>query len=143
MQRKQGSRPLSAEAAKAVADKVIESAKVTKKVPAVGDVEGQTKAVAGALASALMTATEVPIHVLKPVVGDLAAQLVALGVRQTKHVDPDAVHAPTWIVDGVRDHAVRLPDPPKHTEGEPVVARTAVAPAVPRRISRATRAVRR
>lgn len=134
---------LTPESAKALADKVIESSVVPKKVPRVDDVEAQTKAVGGALASALLTATEMPLHMLQPVVGDLAAQLVALGIRQTKHVDPEAIHAPHWITDGVRQESIKLPDPPKHTEAEPVVARTAEAPTPPKRIAKHARAVKR
>jgi hypothetical protein len=126
-----------------LADKVIDNHFVPKKVPAVNDIDGQTKAVGGALASALLTATEIPVHVLQPVVGELAAQLVALGIRQTKHVDPEALHAPTWITDGVRQESVKLPDPPQHTEAEPVVARTAEAPKRPKRIAAHARAVPR
>jgi hypothetical protein len=134
---------LSPESAKALADKVIDSHVVPKKVPAVDDVDGQTKAVGGALASALLTATEMPLHMLQPVVGDLAAQLVALGIRQTEHVDLEAVHAPAWITDGVRQESIKLPDPPKHTEAPPVVARTDEAPQPPKRIKAHARAVKR
>jgi hypothetical protein len=125
-----------------VADKVIDAGVIPKKIPAVDDVDAQTKAVGGALASALLTATEMPIHMLQPVVGDLAAQLVALGIRQTEHVDPAAIHAPGWITDGVRQESVKLPDPPQHTEAEPVVARTTQAPKPPKRITHAARAVK-
>lgn len=134
---------LTPESAKALADKTIESAVIPKKIPAADDIDGQTKAVGGALASALLTATEMPLHLLQPVVGDLAAQLVALGIRQTDLIDPQAVHAPAWITDGVRQKSVKLPDPPKHTEAEPVVARTAVAPKCPKRVPNSARAVRR
>jgi hypothetical protein len=132
-----------ADKAKALADKVIDSHVIPKKVPAADDIDGQTKALGGALASALLTATEMPLHMLQPVVGDLAAQLVALGIRQTEHVDPEAIHAPAWITDGVRQESIKLPDPPKHTEAQPAVARTAEAPPTPKRISKAARAVRR
>lgn len=135
-------RRMSAESAKALADKVIEDQVLPKKVPAFDDIDGQTKAIGGALASALLTATEMPLHMLQPVVGDLAAQMVALGVRQTEHVDPEAVHAPAWITDGVRQESIKLPAPPQHTEAEPVVARTAVAPKCPKRIAKRHRAVR-
>lgn len=133
---------LTPEAAKALADKVIESTVVPKKVPAVDDIDGQTKALGGALSSALLTATEMPLHMLQPVVGDLAAQMVALGIRQTEHVDPAAIHAPAWITDGVKQQSVKLPEPPQHTEAEPVVVRTATAPEPPSRISKRMRAVR-
>lgn len=134
---------LTPASAKAVADKVIESKVIPKKIPDATDIDSQIKAVGGALASALLTATEMPLHMLQPVVGDLAAQLVALGIRQTHHVDPEAIHAPHWITDGVRQHSVKLPDPPQHTEAAPVVARTAEAPKCPKRIKASARAVRR
>jgi len=133
---------LSPESVKALADKVIESSVIPKKVPEVDDIDGQTKALGGALSSALLTATEMPLHVLAPVVADLASQMVALGIRQTEHVDPDAVHAPAWITDGVKEQSVKLPDPPKHTDAEPAVARTAIAPEAPARIAKRLKAVR-
>jgi hypothetical protein len=134
---------LTPESAKALADKVMENTFIPKKVPDVEDIDAQTKAVGGALASALLTATELPISTLQPVVGDLAAQMVALGIRQTRHVDPEAIHAPHWITDGVRQKSVKLPEPPKHTEAQPVVAQTAEAPKCPKRIKASARAVRR
>lgn len=134
---------LTPESAKALADKVIDSHVIPKKVPKVEDVDAQIKAVGGALASALLTATEMPLHMLQPVVGDLAAQMVALGIRQTKHVDPEALHAPHWITDGVRQESIKLPPQPEHTEAEPVEARTAEAPTCPKRIKASARAVRR
>ncbi len=134
---------LTPEAAKAVADKVIESTVIPKKIPAADDIDGQIKALGGALASALLTATEMPLHVLQPVVADLAAQLVALGIRQTEHVDPAAIHAPAWVTDGMRQESIKLPEQPKHTEAQPVVARTAQAPNPPKRIHPTARAVKR
>lgn len=134
---------LTPESAKAIVDKVIETSVVPKKVPAADDIDGQTKAIGGALASALLTATEMPLHMLQPVVGDLAAQLVALGVRQTDLIDPAAIHAPAWITDGVKQESVRLPEPPQHTDAEPFVARTEEAPPLPKKIAKADRAVRR
>ena len=134
---------LTPESAKAIADKVIDQAVVPKKIPALDDTAGQTSAVGGALASALLTATEMPLHMLQPVVADLAAQLVALGIRQTDLVDPTAVHAPSWITDGVRQDSIKLPDPPQHTDAEPYVALTADAPTAPKRIPKAARALRR
>lgn len=134
---------LTPESAKALADKIIETSFVPKKVPHAEDVDAQIKAVGGALASALLTATEMPLTMLEPVVADLAAQLVALGIRQTKHVDPDAIHAPHWITDGVRQKSMQLPEQPKHTEAEPAVARTDEAPEPPKRIKAHARAVRR
>lgn len=123
-------------------DETMDTHFIPKKVPAVEDIDGQTKAVGGALASALLTATEMPLHTLQPVVADLAAQMVAFGIRQTKHVDPEAVHAPHWITDGVRQQSIKLPDPPKHTEAPPVVARTDEAPTPPKRIPHHARAVK-
>lgn len=134
---------LSAKSAKALADKVIDETVIPKKVPDLEDVEAQTEAIGGALASALLTATELPITALQPVVADLAHQLVALGIRQTKHIDPDAMHAPAWITDGVRKESVKLPDPPRHTDAPPVVGMTAVAPKCPKKIPKHGRAVRR
>lgn len=134
---------LTPSAEKVLADHVIEPKAIPKKIPALDDIDGQTKALGGALASAMLTATDTPLHMLQPVVGALAAQLVALGIRQTEHVDPEAIHAPAWVTDGVRQHSVKLPDPPKHTEAEPVVARTAQAPKPPKRIATHARAVKR
>jgi len=136
-------KPLTPESAKALADAAIDKAVIPKKIPAVDDIDLQTKAVGGALASALLTATEMPLHILQPVVGDLAHQLVALGIRQTEHIDPTALHAPAWITDGMRQQSVKLPEQPDHTEAEPVVARTAVAPQCPKKIAKHARAVRR
>lgn len=135
---------LTPESANSLADKVIDEHVVPKKIPGVDDIDGQTKALGGALASALLTATEVPLHTLQPVVGALASQLVALGIRQTEHIDPAAVRAPAWIVEGVRQESIALPDhPPQHTEADPVVVRTAEAPQRPKRIRKGQRAVRR
>ena len=107
------------------------------------DVVGGTAGVkGGALASALLTATEMPIHTLQPYVGDLATQLVALGIRQTEHVDPEALNVPAWITDGVRQHSVQLPAQPEPTVAEPVVERVAVAPKCPKRIAKRARAGR-
>ena len=133
---------LTPESAKAIADKVIESSVVPKKIPAADDIDGQTKAIGGALASALLTATEMPLHMLQPVVGDLAAQLVALGVRQTEHVDPAAIHAPAWVTDGVKQESIKLPEPPQFTDAQPFVAATAEAPLPPEQIADHERAVR-
>lgn len=133
---------LTAESAAAIAEDVIDKAVVPKKIPALDDIDGQTKAMGGALASALLTATEMPLHMLQPVVADLAAQLVALGIRQTDLIDPTALHAPAWITDGVSQQSVKLPDPPQHTDGQPFVARTATAPEPPATIPDEARAVR-
>lgn len=133
---------LTPESAKALAEKVMDNHFIPKKVPDAEDVDAQTKAVGGALASALLTATEMPLHLLQPVVGELAAQLVALGIRQTKHVDPAAVHAPHWITDGMRQESVKLPEQPNHAEMDPPVARTAEAPRHPGRLEAHARSVR-
>jgi hypothetical protein len=134
---------LTPESAKALADKVIDETVIPKKIPTVDDIDGQIAALGGALASALLTATEVPLHVLQPVVGDLAAQLAAFGIRQTEHIDPAAVRAPAWITDGMRQQSVKLPDPPRHTEAAPYVEATATAPAPPKHIPEHARAVRK
>jgi hypothetical protein len=126
-----------------LADAAIDKAVVPKKIPAADDIDGQTKAVGGALASALLTATEMPLHVLQPVVGDLAHQMVALGIRQTEHIDPTVLHAPAWITDGMRQQSVKLPEQPNPIEAEPVVVRTAEAPKCPKRIPGHARAVKR
>lgn len=136
-------RRMTPEAVKALSDKVIEEQVIPKRIPAADDIDGQTQALGGALANALLTATEMPLHMLQPVVGDLAAQLVAQGVRQTDLVDPEALHVPAWITDGVRQESVKLPEQPEPTEAAPVVVRTGVAPACPKRIAKSARAVRR
>lgn len=116
---------------------------IPKRIPAADDIDGQTKAIGGALASALLTATEMPLHALQPVVGDLAAQLVALGIRQTDNVDPSALHAPAWITDGIRQQSIKIPEQPSPTEAEPFVAMAATAAKVPKKIAPSARAVRR
>lgn len=121
----------------------VDSMIIPKRIPAADDIDGQTKAVGGALASALLTATEMPLHALQPVVGDLAAQLVALGIRQTENIDPAAVHAPAWITDGIRQESIKLPPQPSPTEAEAFVALTATADDVPKRIPKSARAVLR
>lgn len=134
---------ITPEAASAVADDVIESAVIPKKIPDVDDIDNQTKALAGALASALLTATEVPLHTLQPVIGALASQMVALGIRQTEHIDPTAIHAPAWITDGIRQESIVVPEQPNHTdERKPFTARTASAPKIPKAITEEARAER-
>ncbi len=130
---------LTVEDAKALADKLMQKTnpgkvpKVAKKVPAVDNIDGQIKAVGAALADALVTATEVPLTVLQPVVGALATQLVALGIRQTKHVDENAVHAPAWIVQGMREQSMKpAAELPLPADMPPAVARTAKAPSRPK-----------
>lgn len=137
-------KPLTLESAKAVADQVIDETVIPKKVPAVDDIEGQTQAVVGALSHALLFATEMPISTLQPIVEDLSGYLVALGIRQTEHIDPDAdaIRAPAWVVDGMRQESVKLPEQPQHTEAEPVVARTAEAPKQPKKIHESAKATR-
>ena len=109
---------------------------IPKKIPAADDIAGQTAAVAGALASALLTATEMPLHMMQPVIGDLAAQLVAFGIRQTDQIDAAAVHAPAWITDGVRQQSMRVPEQMRHTEAKAFVERVSVAPPVPKRLAK-------
>jgi hypothetical protein len=123
--------PLTPESAEKIAEKVIGETVVPKKIPACDDIDGQVAAIGAALSDALMTATDEPLHLLAPVLGPLSAQLVAIGVRVTEHCDPAALHAPTWVVDGMRAQSVKLPDPPAHTEAEPYVAATATAPQCP------------
>lgn len=127
----------------ALAEHVIEPKVIPKKIPDLDDIDGQTKALGGALASAMLTATDTPLHMLQPIVGALAAQLVAYGIRQTEHVDAEAAHAPAWVTDGVRQHSVKLPEQQQHTEAPPVVARTDVAPAPPKKVAKHQRAVKR
>ncbi|MCK0174810.1 hypothetical protein [Mycolicibacterium sp. F2034L] len=135
---------LEPEDLKALADRVIAESSIPKKVPAVDDIDGQVKALGGALADALLTATDVPLTALGPFVGDLASQLVAYGIRQTEHVDPDAMHAPAWITDGVKQQSIKLPAQARHTEAAPVVERTAEGPKTcPKRLAKSARAVRR
>jgi hypothetical protein len=134
---------LTPEHAQAIADKIIGETVVPKKIPALDDIDGQIAAVGAALSDAFMTATDEPLHVLVPVIGPVAAQLVAIGVRQTEHCDAAAVHAPAWVVDGMRAQSVKLPDPPAHTEADPLVAGTATAPECPECIGGHERAVRR
>jgi len=66
-----------------LADKVIDETVVPKKIPDLDDIDAQTKALVGALASALLTATEMPISMLQPVVADLAAADRFLTGKQT------------------------------------------------------------
>lgn len=134
---------LTPEAVKALADKVIDAGSVPKKVPAVDDIEAQEKVLVGALSSAMLTSSDMPVQIPPAVLGQLAAQLVAYGVRQTDLIDPDAIYAPAWVTDGIKQQSVQLPEQPQHTEAEPVVERTAVAPKCPKRIAKGARAVRR
>lgn len=132
---------MGAEELKAMADRAVDEAAVPKKIPPIDDIEAQTKAMVGALSSAMLTATETPITMPPATIGVVAEQLIAYGIRQTEHVDADAIYAPTWITDGVRQEAVKVPPPPQHTEGEPYTAQTATAPKCPKRIPKASRAV--
>jgi hypothetical protein len=138
-----GAPELTAEAAQAIAERVVHNAFIPKKIPNSEDIPAQIAAVGGALASALLIATDMPLTALQPWVGKLSEQLVALGVRQTGHIDPAVVRAPAWIVDGVRQESVSVPDPPQHTTAEPFVAGTAEAPKCPKAIGATARAVRR
>lgn len=133
---------LTPESAKALADKVIDEHFIPKKVPGAEDKEAQEKAVAGALASAMLTAAEMPLTMLNDYIQPIAEQMVAYGIRQTGHIDRSAVHAPHWITDGVRQQTMKLPEQTAHTEAEPVEARTAEAPKPPKRIKSEARAVR-
>jgi hypothetical protein len=133
---------LTPASAQAIADKVIESTTIPKKIPHVEDVDGQTKVMVGALSSALMTSTETPMNLPPPAVGALAEQLIAYGWRQTEHIDAEAIYAPAWITDGVRQESIKVPEQPQHTEADPAAERVATAPAPPKRIKAAERAVR-
>lgn len=114
---------------------------VPKKIPAPDDIEGQNKALSGALASALLTATEMPIHMLIDVMDPIAKQLVAYGVRQTDAIDPAAIYAPAWITDGATKMAQPVPEQQNHQKAEPVVVRTAEAPKIPKRFPSGSRAM--
>lgn len=136
---------LTPEAAKALADQTIDAAVLPKKIPDVDDIDGQKNAVVGALSHALLFATEMPISTLQPLLGDIAEYVIALGLRQTEHIDPeaDAIRAPAWVVDGMREKSMKVPEQPNLIEAEPVVARTAVAPKRPKKLHDHARAVRR
>jgi hypothetical protein len=136
---------LTPESAKALADQTIDAAVLPKKIPDVDDIEGQKRAVVGALSHALLFATEMPISTLQPLLEPIAEYVIALGIRQTEHIDPaaDAIKAPAWVVDGMRDKAMKVPEQPNLVEAEPVVARTAEAPKCPKKIAHHARAVRR
>lgn len=138
-----------ADAAKALADTIFSNPaigkkpKVAKKVPKVDDIDGQTKAVGAALADALVTATDIPVAVLQPIVGAWASRLVGLGIRATEHVDPDVPRAPSMIVQGMREQSMNVPEQPRPADAPPAAARTAKAPTPPKRIRNTSRAVRR
>ena len=133
---------LTPESAKALADKVIDEHFIPKKVPDVEDDVAQEKAIAGALASSMLTSTDMPLTMLNDYIQPIAKQMRAYGIRQTKHVDREAAHVPHWITDGVRQNTMKVPEQPAHTEDAPVEARTAEAPKPPARIKKAARAVR-
>lgn len=137
--------PFNLEPVKAVADKAIGETVIPKKIPAVDDVEGQTKMLVGALSSALLNlaASEMPLSIPPPVIGQIAAQLVTFGVRQTEHYDPAALRGPAWITDGVKQQSMPVPDPPRHTAAAPMVEMTGTAPEPPAAITAGERAVRR
>lgn len=113
---------------------------VPRHIPDLDDEEGQIKALTGALASALITATDNPIHMLTDVLDPLAKQLRALGIRQTDLIDPDAIHAPTWITDGATQMAQPVPEQPSPQTAEPIVVRTAEAPEIPTKFKAGMRA---
>lgn len=133
---------MTPESLTALAESVVEGAAIPKKIPEIDDLDGQRHSVVGALASALLTATEMPVSMSPEVVGLIADQLVAYGLRQTDQIDQNAIHAPAWITDGVRQEAIKQPEQPQPTEAEPFTAQTATAPACPKRIAKAARAVR-
>jgi hypothetical protein len=118
----------------------IDDITVPRKIPAHEDIEGQQKAITGALASALLTATEMPIHMLIDVLDPIAKQMVAYGVRQTDAIDPAAIFAPGWITDGAKQMAQPVPEQQNHQAAEPVVVRTAEAPPIPKRFPSGSRA---
>lgn len=137
--------PFNLQPVKSVADKVISETVIPKKIPAVDDIEGQTKMIVGALSSALLNlaASDMPLSIPPPVIGQIAAQLVTFGLRQTEHYDPDAVRGPAWITDGVRQQSMTVPDPPRHTAAAPMVEMTDTASEPPVVIAARERAVRR
>ncbi|MGZ9829854.1 hypothetical protein ACXYTP_23355 [Tsukamurella ocularis] len=112
------------------------------KVPALDDLDGQRAALVGAVSSALLTSSEIPTMTLAPMLQPIVDQLLAYGVRQTDQVDPDAVHAPSWLREGARARAVEVPEQVNHhaVETEEVQARVAVAPPIPKKIPKAARA---
>lgn len=112
------------------------------KVPALDDVEGQKAALLGALSSAMITSTDVPTMALAPMLQPIADQLHAYGVRQTDDVAPDAVHAPSWLREGVKAQAQPVPEPVDMHTAEPEVMRAAEAPPIPKKIPKAARAVK-
>ena len=135
---------LTPQSAKAVADKVIGETVVPKKIPAMDDIDGQTAALVGALSSALLTVSaDAPIGVSPQLVGAIATKVLSYGIRQTEYIDPAAEYAPAWVVDGVRQQSVRLPDPPRHTEAAPFVEATTIAPERPKHVPEHARAVRK
>lgn len=110
------------------------------KVPELDDVDGQITALVGALSSALLTATDVPAMSLAPMLDPIARQLHAYGVRQTEHLDPEAVHAPSWLRDGAAARAMPVPEQPTMQHAEPPVAVVAEAPPIPKKIPAAAMA---
>jgi len=132
---------LTPESTEAIAATVIEQETIPPKIPDFDDIEGQTKAVGGALSSALLTATDTPVHALQSVVGDLAHQLVALGIRQTDCIDPEALHAPAWVTDGMAQQSVKIPAQQVHTVADPASERVATAPEPPKGKSKMSKAV--
>ncbi|TWS25346.1 hypothetical protein FK268_09135 [Tsukamurella sputi] len=113
-----------------------------QKIPDLDDAEGQRAALVGALSSALITSSEIPTMTLAPMLQPIADQLLAYGVRQTDRVDPDAVHAPSWLREGAQARAVEVPEQVNHheVETEELQARVAEAPPIPKKIPKAARA---
>lgn len=116
----------------------------TTKVPELDDLEGQRAALVGALSSALITSSEVPTMTLAPMLQPIADQLLAYGVRQTDAIDPDAVHAPSWLREGAQARAVEVPEQVNHhaVETEEVQARVAEAPPIPKKVPKSARAAK-
>jgi hypothetical protein len=107
---------------------VIDPKSSRRRFPHVDDIDGQTKAVGGALASALLTATEMPLHMLQPVVGIWQPNWWPTASGRPSTSTRRRCTRRHWITDGIRQQSVKLPEQPAHTEAEPVVARTDEAP---------------
>lgn len=122
-------------------------AEVTRRIPAVDDLDAQIAAVRGALAGAMLTAAEMPLGVLEPYAQAMAERMVkGYGIRQTEHNDPDALPAPAWITSAFAEQteptpqeAASLFEPPP----EQKTARVGQAPPIPKKIPKSARAHRR
>lgn len=112
------------------------------KVPALDDTEGQIAAIMGALSSAMLTATEVPAMSLAPMMQPIAEQMHAYGVRQTENIAADAVHAPSWLREGVKAQSQPVPERPNMHAPQREVVCAVEAPPIPKKIPKAARAVR-